>query len=146
MCVIGFEDRDGGRMRKVVADFVGGCALKEDAPAPSPTRSSENMAASTAPNWSWKEHDGTWRRATAQRNAHAQQGMKDRFPPSGGVGLRVFAHWPYFPDEGAPDELLFPKGAEVREVLDINGDWFWGVYAGATGLFPGNYGQILGSF
>ncbi|KAF1997131.1 hypothetical protein P154DRAFT_497515 [Amniculicola lignicola CBS 123094] len=67
-----------------------------------------------------------------------------KFPPDGGVGLRVQANWSYYPGEGVVDELMFPKMAEVREVEDINGDWFWGVYAGAKGLFPGNYGRVVG--
>ncbi|KAF2423736.1 hypothetical protein EJ08DRAFT_724396 [Tothia fuscella] len=68
-----------------------------------------------------------------------------RFPPNGGVGLRCVANWSYYPDEGVKDELMFPKGAEVREGEDINGDWFWGVYAGGKGLFPGNYCSVLGN-
>jgi hypothetical protein len=67
-----------------------------------------------------------------------------RFPPDGGVGLRVKANWAYFPAEGVEDELGFPKLAEIREAEDINGDWFWGVYAGKKGLFPGNYGHVVG--
>lgn len=64
-------------------------------------------------------------------------------PPDGGVGLRVLALWSYFPAPGVEDELGFPKNAEIRECEDINGDWFWGVYAGRKGLFPGNYGRVL---
>ena len=66
------------------------------------------------------------------------------FPPSGGVGLRFLASYGWWPEEGAADELMFPKGAEIREAEDINGDWFWGCYAGAKGLFPGNYGRVVG--
>ena len=70
-------------------------------------------------------------------------GAPGRFPPDGGVGLRVLAQWGYFPAEGVRDELMFPKFAEVREAEDINGDWFWGCYAGAKGLFPGNFTRVL---
>ena len=63
------------------------------------------------------------------------------YPPSGGIGLRVVALWSYWPKEGDDDELAFPKGAEIRECEDINGDWFWGVYCGRKGLFPGSYGK-----
>ena len=63
------------------------------------------------------------------------------YPPSGDAGLRVVALWSYWPKEGDDDELAFPKGAEIRECEDINGDWFWGVYCGRKGLFPGNYGK-----
>jgi hypothetical protein len=54
------------------------------------------------------------------------------------------ANWGYFPSQGVGDELMFPKGAEIREAEDINGDWFWGGYAGGMGLFSGNYGQVVG--
>ncbi|KAI9837743.1 MAG: hypothetical protein M1819_006677 [Sarea resinae] len=69
---------------------------------------------------------------------------KPFFPPDGGVGMRVVALWSYYPAPGVADELMFPKGAEVREVEDINGDWFWGAYAGAKGLFPGGYVRVIG--
>ncbi|PNS19449.1 Class E vacuolar protein-sorting machinery protein hse1 [Sphaceloma murrayae] len=65
-------------------------------------------------------------------------------PPDGGVGLKVQALWSYFPAEGVGDELAFPKGSEIREVEDINGDWYWGVFAGRKGLFPGNHGRVIG--
>ncbi|KAK8253414.1 hypothetical protein IWZ00DRAFT_435883 [Phyllosticta capitalensis] len=65
------------------------------------------------------------------------------FPPDGGVGLRAVALWSYYPAPDVRDELTFPKGAEIREAEDINGDWFWGVYAGAKGLFPGAYVRVL---
>lgn len=66
-----------------------------------------------------------------------------KFPPDGGVGLRAVALWSYWPADGVHDELLFPKGAEIREAEDINGDWFWGCYAGGKGLFPGGYVTVL---
>ncbi|KAF2100480.1 hypothetical protein NA57DRAFT_36958 [Rhizodiscina lignyota] len=69
---------------------------------------------------------------------------EQRFPPSGGVGLRIHAMYAWWPKEGAKDELMFPKGAEITEADDINGDWCWGCYAGAKGLFPGNYGKVVG--
>lgn len=65
--------------------------------------------------------------------------LKKKFPPDGGIGLRALALWSYWPQESVRDELMFPKGAEIREAEDINGDWFWGVYCGKKGLFPGNY-------
>ena len=42
------------------------------------------------------------------------------------------------------DELSFPRAAEIREVVDINGDWCWGRYAGRVGLFPGAFGRVVG--
>ena len=62
-----------------------------------------------------------------------------RYRPSGDVGLHVMALWSYWPEEGVKDEISFPKGAEIRECKNINDDWFWGVYCGRKGLFPGNY-------
>ena len=41
------------------------------------------------------------------------------------------------------DELAFPKGSEVREVVDVNGDWFFGAYMGTKGLFPAPYVKVL---
>jgi len=148
MVVIGFEDRDGGQRRVVVRDRVGGWALKEDN---SSTASADVTAEGPAPNYFWKDADGTERKARpahsaldSQQQSLVSNGMTGRFPPDGGVGLRVQAVWAYFPQEGVKDELMFPKGAEILEVEDINGDWFWGVYAGSKGLFPGNYGRVVG--
>lgn len=62
-----------------------------------------------------------------------------RVPPDGGLGLRLLARWAYWPDEGVDDELAFPRGAEIREAADINGDWYWGVYGGVGKLFPANH-------
>lgn len=63
-------------------------------------------------------------------------------PPDGGVGLRCLALWNRFvPDE---DELQFPRNALVGEVERMNEDWFWGVYCGRKGLFPGNHVRVLG--
>lgn len=66
-----------------------------------------------------------------------------RFPPDGGVGLVVQALWSYYPDEDVNDELLFPRGAEITEAENVNDDWFWGCYAGVTGLFPGGHGRVV---
>jgi hypothetical protein len=62
-------------------------------------------------------------------------------PPDGGVGLRCLTLWSRFvPEE---DELGFPRGAEIREAERVNEDWFWGVYEGRKGLFPGNHVRVL---
>ena len=53
------------------------------------------------------------------------------------MGLTAVALWAYWPPEGAGDELGFPKGAEIREAVDINGDWFEGFYCGRGGLVAG---------
>ncbi|KAL3459440.1 hypothetical protein BJX64DRAFT_279225 [Aspergillus heterothallicus] len=67
-----------------------------------------------------------------------------RFPPDGGVGLIVHAMWSWIPEERDQDELLFPRGAEITEAENINDDWYWGCYAGMTGLFPGSHVTVVG--
>lgn len=156
MVVIGFEDRDGGQYRIVPHDLVGGLGLRDedgaDSQAARPIGSNANVF--VMPNWSWRETDGTVRRARAATATNAgnvaappssspPSTKSTSFPPDGGIGLRVLAQWSYYPSEGVKDELMFPKGAEIREAEDINGDWLWGVYAGSKGLFPGNYGRVL---
>ena len=150
MVVVGFEDRDGGQRRVVTRDLVGGLALKED---DAQTRgnagaNSNSSAQRTAgPEWSWRDTDGSIQRSSISPahalNTNPLHPQQARFPPDGGIGLRVFALWSYYPSEGVSDELMFPKNAEIREAEDINGDWFWGVYAGGKGLFPGNYGRVI---
>ncbi|KAL9621874.1 MAG: hypothetical protein Q9160_003695 [Pyrenula sp. 1 TL-2023] len=70
------------------------------------------------------------------------------FPPSGGIGLTCQAIYSYFPDieadPSAKDELAFPRGAEITEAEDVNGDWWWGFYCGEGGSWPGNYGRVVG--
>ena len=67
-----------------------------------------------------------------------------RFPPDGGVGVIVHALWSWYPEDGVEDELMFPRGAEITEGENINDDWFWGCYAGVTGLFPGAHVTVVG--
>ncbi|EAW14341.1 SH3 domain protein [Aspergillus clavatus NRRL 1] len=67
-----------------------------------------------------------------------------RFPPDGGVGLIVHALWSWYPEDQVQDELMFPRGAEITEAENINDDWFWGCYAGSTGLFPGSHVAVVG--
>lgn len=66
-----------------------------------------------------------------------------RFPPDGGVGLIVHALWSWYPEEEVEDELVFPRGAHITECENINDDWFWGCYAGRTGLFPGSHVEFV---
>lgn len=132
LAVTGFEDREGGQRRIVVMDMIGGWALKE-----------EESNTNREEQWRWREEDGTAVVHPSRAGAHvvdsAQRNML--FPPVGDVGLRVLALWSYFP--AGVDELTFPKNAEITEAEDINGDWFWGVFAGQKGLFPGNYGRVI---
>jgi hypothetical protein len=161
MVILGCEDREGGKQVRIVdRDLVGGVALKEDdsennsrTPSPhiAPTGAQARAMAQSqnsqnpSPLWSWRDPDGTLRNARHHHHNSLHTASSTRsFPPDGGIGLRLVALWSYYPDSRVSDELLFPKGAEIREAEDINGDWFWGVYAGAKGLFPGNYARVIG--
>ncbi|OAA65918.1 sh3 domain containing protein [Niveomyces insectorum RCEF 264] len=64
-------------------------------------------------------------------------------PPSGGLGRAAVARWAWYPEAGADDELPFPRKAEIREIEDVNGEWFYGVYMGRQGLFPGGYVTVI---
>ncbi|KAF2218479.1 hypothetical protein BDZ85DRAFT_299510 [Elsinoe ampelina] len=161
MVVIGFEERERGLRRVILRDLVGGWALKDEHNPAKAAANARDAADKAREAWRWRESDG---REGSVPFAHATEGVINvqtspllastavpaqglgltALPPDGGVGLRVQALWSYFPAEGVEDELAFPKNAEVREAEDINGDWFWGVYAGRRGLFPGNYGRVVG--
>ena len=140
MIVIGFEDSMQGQRRVVVEDLVGGHAL-------------DNTANSEDKVWRWGDQTrqtqtDTTTSATNGRSfggsvPHPNNLTVGKYPPCGGVGMRVLAYWSYWPQEGAEDELAFPKNAEIRECEDINGDWYLGVYCGRKGVFPGNYCRIL---
>ncbi len=137
MVVVGFQDGDAGQSRIVVKDLVGGHALKD-----------EGGEGAATGSWSWPNGRERQSRTVSKQvasgvNIGEGSPLLARFPPDGGVGMRVRALWSYYPAEGVSDELMFPKGAEIREVADINGDWFWGCYSGASGLFPGNHVRIL---
>lgn len=162
MIIVGFQDSPLGQRRVVVNELVGGHAFKDD----------EADASSSGPHSSVAEEEFRWLdgqevqvRPFKNRHLHSGNGIASLaadpssssaslrlkqpqrqaqlFPPDGGVGMRVLAHWSYWPEEGAKDTLAFPKGAVVSEAEDINGDWFWGVYAGEKGVFPGNYGRVF---
>lgn len=142
MIVIGFEDRDGGQRRVVVRDLVGGFSLRDE----TESTESEPPGPTHSDKWTWRDTDGSRHQFRSPNNTNASKTApsNQRFPPDGGVGLRIQARWSYFPAEGVTDELAFPKFAEITEAEDINGDWCWGVYAGAKGLFPGGYGRVVG--
>lgn len=147
MIIAGFEDTRSGQRRIVVRDIVGGRGLIEE-PAPADQGNSDLML------WSWgkgvhisgdRSHKKLVTKdvmksvpAGSSSTAHEQG-----FPPDGGVGMKAVAIWGWYPTEGADDELLFPKGAEVRECKDVNTDWFYGTYMGKSGLFQANYVRVL---
>lgn len=142
MIIAGFEDRGGGQRRVIAADLVGGRSLHEE-----PYKCLDH-AGQDLQQWSWAE--GTHIRlvttdvsATAPTTSTSLT-LTAKFPPVGGLGMKAVAMWSWYPqEEGGENELLFPKGADVRECVDVNGDWFYGVYMGAKGLFPAPYVKIL---
>lgn len=171
MIIVGFEDRDDGQRRVIVRDLVGGNALQDEHIGQSPT-SSPVLSSPASPDrgngyWSWKEGSerrkkasrlrgsATWPTTSNSNGSSSEAGHGSgtptsqhngpfrRFPPDGGVGLVVQARWSYFAGEENEDELFFPRGAEIKEVDDVNDEWFWGSYAGRTGLFPGSHVAVV---
>lgn len=167
LIVVGFEDGDDGQRRVIVRDLVGGHALKDEhvnhsPSSPPPTGPIASPKIGTG-DWSWKEGQERRKKASRLRGPHSSPNSNGvdhgnqpgtptsqhnpssrRFPPDGGVGLVVLALWSYYPEEEVQDELFFPRGADIKEVENINDDWFWGCYAGRTGLFPGKHVTAIG--
>ena len=58
----------------------------------------------------------------------------------------MVAKWTWIPppDEGE-DMLAFPRGAEIREVVETDRDWLVGTYAGSKGVFPAAYVRTVGA-
>ncbi|KAH6611018.1 Pyridoxal phosphate-dependent enzyme [Trichoderma cornu-damae] len=137
MIVVGFVEGTIGQWRCVERDLVGGRALRFEP--------LENIAHADFQKWSW--YDGSEkleRLATTEVSATAPDSLggisytRD-FPPDGGSGLTAHAMWAWYPKSGTEDELMFPRGADIGEIRDINGDWFFGTFMGAKGLFPAPY-------
>ncbi|RYO93970.1 hypothetical protein DL764_007899 [Monosporascus ibericus] len=166
MAVIGFEEgRDGRQRRHVVRDIVGGVGLRTESyetPSGDDNDGARDGDEDGRPTiklekWSWHQGPDGARlerlvavdvaapappqlRLRSTGNATATDEL---FPPEGGAGMRAVATWSWYPQPGADDELAFPRGAEVREVEDVNGDWFHGSYMGAMGLFPSPYVRVF---
>lgn len=149
MVILGFEEWRGGQRRVVVQDSVGGWTLITE-PAVGPQIHTGELE-----KWSWGPAGSKFRLVTREvgaiapmyglrENANAQPDIG--FPPDGGSGMKAVALWSWWPSEkeGEGDgELLFPRGAEVRECIDVNGDWFFGSYMGKKGLFPAPYVRVV---
>ena len=140
MIVIGFESDMEAQRRLVLNDLIGGHRMKEE------DVEKYNANKGTPPvsgTWSWTEsYDGrktSRARALSGANGNGSSAAtsSSKFPPEGGEGRRCLATYRYYPEEGeaGKGELMFPRGAEVREVEDINEEWSSGVYMGASGLF-----------
>ena len=145
MVILGFEDSNGGQRRIILRDLIGGRGVHEE-----PFSSIDHPGAELQ-KWSWS--DGPTVRVkivstdvmkTAPSFVPGVEIEKD-FPPDGGVGMWCVSSWSWWPEEGANDELLFPKEATIKECKDVNGDWFHGCYLGERGLFPANYVKVLDS-
>ncbi|KAJ5164035.1 uncharacterized protein N7500_005865 [Penicillium coprophilum] len=119
--------RDGPERRKKASRLRAGPALTNDT-------SRISVSASDLPN-----PPNSSAAATPIQNVPPFR----RFPPDGGVGLVVHALWSWYPEEEVSDELVFPRGAHITEAENINDDWFWGCYAGRTGLFPGSHVEFV---
>lgn len=142
-------DRDGGQRRTVICDLVGGANLsKEDMISWRQRNARVGDAVPSVPTssldpgqWSWREDQSGTKRATRSRAAAVPNATAGKFPPDGGTGKVCRALWSYYPEDGdeGRGELMFPKHAEVREAEEVNEDWWYGVYAGDVGVFPGVY-------
>ncbi|WYZ40631.1 hypothetical protein EsH8_IV_000972 [Colletotrichum jinshuiense] len=138
MIVVGFRDGPGGQLRHILSDLVGGRNL----------RTVQVEGDDQAPQKWWWYEGGQKRERFVTKDVAADaptgEGLAQGFPADGGVGMRASATWAWY--SKADDELLFPKGAEIREIEDVNGDWFFGVYMGAKGLFPSPYVRRLDDY
>lgn len=139
LVVINFQLVDGGERRHIVLDLVGGWDLHVE-PYESPDAQERN---SGLQKWQWNGPNGLKLERLVSNDvsntAPTEGTWTELFPPAGGVGMKTAALWSWYPQVGSHDELMFPKGAEIREVEDVNGEWFFGCYMGAKGLFPAPY-------
>ncbi|KAI3401263.1 hypothetical protein diail_11969 [Diaporthe ilicicola] len=133
MVVVGFQDGNGGQKRYTVHDLVGGRRLQVEAVSNEPGLQ----------KWLWYEGDEKRERLVAKDVAHTIDASDTTFPPDGGFGMKASARWAWYPDPGNNDELMFPKGAEITEIEDANGEWYHGTYMGSKGLFPAPYVRLL---
>lgn len=139
MVVIGFVDSDDGRWRFIDRDLVGGRSLRME---------SIESSADRFQKWTWKHNSDRLERLVTQDVSETaphivgSKAYATDFPPEGGPGSVGRTKWAWYPQGGTDDELLFPKGAEVKEIEDVNGDWFFGTYMGAKGLFPAPYVHV----
>ncbi|ESU13522.1 hypothetical protein FGSG_07287 [Fusarium graminearum PH-1] len=136
MVVVAFTDGKIGLWRYIAQDLVGGRGLKSDAPE-KPEHREKGLL-----KWVWHDDDQELARLVTREvseTAPTESGFTQTFPPDGGVGMKATARFGWYPKAGADDELLFPRGAEIKEIEDVNGEWFFGAYMGSRGLFPAPY-------
>ena len=146
MVVVFFEDSTVGQRRIIAKDLVGGHFLKDD-----------ELGASVEElegRWKWlQDGEEQQTRDLSRKRVYRRSGLNSdvvdipllqQFPPDGGVGMKLLAAYSWMPTEGVTNELSFPRGAEIREAMEISQDWYLGSYAGAKGLFPSNFAKLLG--
>ncbi|KAL9050472.1 MAG: hypothetical protein Q9162_006619 [Coniocarpon cinnabarinum] len=81
--------------------------------------------------------DIAWRRVLeGHSGAWVPEGL---IPPATGNPYRAEALWPWIPEDDVKDEIRFPKGAIVEDVVPMNDEFSWGVYCRLGGYFPSAY-------
>lgn len=153
MVVLRFEELKGGQRRVVERDLVGGWTLSQEPLQGGPAVTIGTVARGIEhEKWTWAnglkcrlvtKDPGATAAQVSSIPGLVVQGLTSEFPLEGGSGMRCLAQWSWWPAEESEDELAFPKGGEVREVVDVNGDWFFGAYMGTKGLFPAPYVRIM---
>ncbi|KAJ4268622.1 hypothetical protein NW762_002689 [Fusarium torreyae] len=139
MVIVGFTDGKIGQWRYVAQDLVGGRGLRSEQ-----AESAEHRERGLQ-KWIWHHNDQNLARLVTRdvsETAPTVDGFAQSFPPDGGVGMKATARFGWFPKAGSDDELLFPRGAEIKEIEDVNGEWFFGAYMGSRGLFPAPYVRL----
>ncbi|KAI1809551.1 hypothetical protein GGS20DRAFT_281038 [Poronia punctata] len=135
MSIFGFVEDKAGQMRVVMSDLVGGSRLWVE-----PHETDRALQ-----KWCWPSGATDVHRDVTVNVAASPPEQTRDYPPNGGIGLRGTASWPWYPAPDAEDELMFPRGAEIREITDVNGDWCFGTYMGVKGLFPSPYVKVAAS-
>lgn len=140
MAVVGFTDGNIGQWRYVDRDLVGGRALWIE-----PFVGQESQQGRGLQKWTWRQGKQECRRLATNdvsETAPTSDGtvtFAPNFPPDGGTGAKGQAGWSWYPEMDVKNELLFPRGAEIREIRDMNGDWFFGTYMDGKAIFPAQY-------
>ncbi|KIY01551.1 uncharacterized protein Z520_03103 [Fonsecaea multimorphosa CBS 102226] len=145
MIAVAFEGDEEGNERRIITRGIVGGVQMTDADVAAWKLAMKNLhrvdranLSAVRGDWSWREDEaGTRRKTRARTSTLPRSGMQ--LPPDGGWGKAYVARWGYYPSENdgkAKDELMFPKHANIREVEEINDEWWFGVYAGDAGVFP----------
>jgi hypothetical protein len=147
MVVVAFQQGKGGQWRHILQELVGGRCLIST-PVSVAQESGELM------KWTWRE-DGPKKSRLVTKDVAAaaptsvsgvsSEELTQSFPDNGSLGMICTTRWGWFGENGqkADDELNFPVGAELREVIDIDTEWYFGTYMGSEGLFPAGFVVVL---